>query len=1000
MIARELGNLEKKGLAALLALCLAVLIVPAAAFAAIESKNYEVEVDASAADASVTHMDAISTESNGVGVLAKAGHAGTATVGNVNAANALGIYAHADGDNASANVTAGAVAGTYTEKAVFATGANATVNATVDSVNATIARDGYSHNFGVHSDMGKNGTSNVTVNGDVTISGVAGYTTAVNSFTSDATATSTVTVAGDVNMTGGEYVLKAQNYGSGSGGMATLSAGNVTATDVSSGYSYGNGPAVVRTIAKEGTAAMTMGNLVALGTSYVGARVNSTYGGTLTFNAGNIAMEREGSYALDGSVNDAGSLGVVKVGDITSNKGHGVNLSANSGATLNLETGNITGTGYNYLSADGGEVTATLGTIASAQHDGLNVSSKNTAGSKYTVTTGSITSPEKALSFYTYASAEDPDTITVNGDVTSTGDSHDAGAIYGSSAHGCIDLTVNGNVTSKNSTITDGIQGSATITGDVSSTGADYIPAIASVAYRGPLDLFVGGTISSNGPALSNNAESYENLTLTTWKVTSGTGVYFQGDDEDGTFAKTVNYIVKVEQPKEGDVQTQPIVLSAVKEDGSPLDLSHDFEIAHEGEKVYLIAENLPACTTIAKAYNGEGENKVELSKDETGRFYYTVERGGGIYLSADLVEEHDWDEVSWRWDGDEQSGYTAAYALFHCKRDSQHDVQVKAELLDVMVPPTCIVGGCTRYTAAVTAEQSPDHAAHSDVQDAKLTDPLGHDWGEWTVTSPANCTKAGSEERVCKRDEAHVETRELPVDPAAHDWADWVVTVEPSPTSDGVRTRTCKNNATHVEKEAIAASGKLLVTMVPKGKKGLKLSYTSVEGASGYEVYFAPCNHKNKKNYCKKVATIASGKAGTWVKKGLKKGTSYKAFMMAYKLKDGTKTYMDTSLTAHAYTSGGSKSFTNAKKVTVKTKAISLGVGKSEKIKAGVKKAQKGKKLISTKHAAKLRYITSDKGVATVDKTGKVTGKRKGICKVYVIAANGARQVVTVKVS
>ena len=668
-----LKRFGKKAVAVLMALCLSVLMVPAAAFAAIaeqggalapggmggdaafapaniEGKAYVVEVDASTVDASATHGD-ISTVQNGVGVLAKNGHTGTATVGNVHNegfvddegnvqnASALGVYAHADGGNTdgantSASVTAGAVTGFYAEKAVFATGADATVNATVDSVDATTRNSG--NTFGVNSDIGKNGTSNVKVKGDVTISG-SSNTTAVISKTTDPSAASTVTV-GDVNMTTGAYALWAYAY---SGGVAKLTASNVTATDVSSGYSYGNGPAVVRGWAKNGgTAELTMGNLEAKGNSYVGARLVADKGSKITFNAGNITMEREGSsYAFDGSINGDGARGDVKIGNITSNGGKGLNHSANGGATLNLVTGDITGTDSNGLEAGGGTVNATLGNITSSANSGLHglsVSGKSDAGSKFTVTTGSITASAKALSFYTYAPADDPDKITVNGNLTSTGNSHDCGAIYASSAPGCIDLTVNGSAMSNYYTISGSLQGSATITGDVISTyDGGGIPAISSVAYKGPLDLFVGGTISSNGPALNNNAENYGRLTLTTWKVESGTGEQLFNGDTDGTFAKTVNYIVKSEQPAAHGT------ISVVRADGKEFAKSHDCDVARQGDRILVKPAELESNYYISKAYNGKGADKVELPKDENGDFYLDVADGGGIYLTAELTDKY-----------------------------------------------------------------------------------------------------------------------------------------------------------------------------------------------------------------------------------------------------------------------------------------------------------------------------------------------------------------------
>ena len=57
----------------------------------------------------------------------------------------------------------------------------------------------------------------------------------------------------------------------------------------------------------------------------------------------------------------------------------------------------------------------------------------------------------------------------------------------------------------------------------------------------------------------------------------------------------------------------------------------------------------------------------------------------------------------------------------------------------------------------------------------------LGHDWGAWTVTTPATCTNEGVETRTCKRDPSHVETRTIPT--TGHNWVD-----------NGNGTHTCTN--------------------------------------------------------------------------------------------------------------------------------------------------------------------------------------------------------------
>ncbi len=57
----------------------------------------------------------------------------------------------------------------------------------------------------------------------------------------------------------------------------------------------------------------------------------------------------------------------------------------------------------------------------------------------------------------------------------------------------------------------------------------------------------------------------------------------------------------------------------------------------------------------------------------------------------------------------------------------------------------------------------------------------LGHDWGDWTVTTPATCTNEGVETRTCNRDPSHVETRAIPA--TGHNWVD-----------NGDGTHTCTN--------------------------------------------------------------------------------------------------------------------------------------------------------------------------------------------------------------
>ena len=189
--------------------------------------------------------------------------------------------------------------------------------------------------------------------------------------------------------------------------------------------------------------------------------------------------------------------------------------------------------------------------------------------------------------------------------------------------------------------------------------------------------------------------------------------------------------------------------------------------------------------------------------------------------------------------------------------------------------------------------------------------------------------------------------------------------------------------------------SAVLLAKMKTKGKRSLVLSWNKVNGAQGYDVFFA----KNKKKMKKYKTLKGAGKTKTTIKK-LKKRTAYRAYVRAWVKKNGKKTYICKSNGVCAITSGGSKRYTNPKKVIVKKQSVSLKKGKTSKIKARVAKRVKGKKLLPKSYGPKLRYVSSNESIATVSKRGKITAKAKGTCLIYVCAINGMRKPVKVTVS
>ena len=163
--------------------------------------------------------------------------------------------------------------------------------------------------------------------------------------------------------------------------------------------------------------------------------------------------------------------------------------------------------------------------------------------------------------------------------------------------------------------------------------------------------------------------------------------------------------------------------------------------------------------------------------------------------------------------------------------------------------------------------------------------------------------------------------------------------------------------------------SGILLAKMRAKGKASLCISWTRMEGAEGYDIYFAKYGRK----VSWKVKTIEGNRTFKWKKKKLKAKRAYKAVVKAYVMKNGEKIYVGTSPTVHAYTSGGTKSYTNPRRVKVRKRLVSLRAGRTYKIRARVIKLKKGRKLMPSSYVAYLRYISSDTKVAAVSKTGRI---------------------------
>ena len=109
---------------------------------------------------------------------------------------------------------------------------------------------------------------------------------------------------------------------------------------------------------------------------------------------------------------------------------------------------------------------------------------------------------------------------------------------------------------------------------------------------------------------------------------------------------------------------------------------------------------------------------------------------------------------------------------------------------------PTCTTGG---YQYRVCAND-PSHIEHqADVP------ALGHNWGEYVLTTAPTCDQPGLETSTCQRC-GEKRTRSIPA--TGHRWDAGEVLTSPTCTTPGVRRYTCLNDPSHYKDESIPQLG------------------------------------------------------------------------------------------------------------------------------------------------------------------------------------------------
>ena len=179
---------------------------------------------------------------------------------------------------------------------------------------------------------------------------------------------------------------------------------------------------------------------------------------------------------------------------------------------------------------------------------------------------------------------------------------------------------------------------------------------------------------------------------------------------------------------------------------------------------------------------------------------------------------------------------------------------------------------------------------------------------------------------------------------------------------------------------------------LTEEGYHKLSWSWHGTARRVKFKIYGAPLGEKYRK------IAVVNGPELSFVNKVLDdKIWKYFVVPVLY-LEDGTRQKMKPSIKSFLVSKGNTK-YTNATSIEIKGyDYFWLPKGESYKLTLTITKETEDKKLYSSKKNPKLRYLSSDEGVATVS-DGIVTAVSEGWCYIDVITENGLDAFVTVQV-
>lgn len=444
------------------------------------------------------------------------------------------------------------------------------------------------------------GSSSVTVNGGISMDlGSRGYAARAESHNGSKSA---VTLNGDAAVKAKKQAVGVNSVAAESGNSEVYATGSI---NVESAADKAIG--VIAEGSSEGSAkAVTAGDITAIssGNGAFGLWIRGQQGDSSIEHTGNISVSvdsdgflREASGVMAGYLYDMydGNNGSVKVtGDIRAEArgndadAYGVNVHCDRASNYNVEVkGNIESQSENSRSY-GAFLYAWADNVLNAKIDGNITAVGSEEYGSYGINT--------------FSRSNSTVTADVNGDVKAA-----TGIYLGSSEeNGYTDVCVNGTV--------EGTE-NAVMIGTIGSESEDFSEKTKLTVWKLVPDS-AGAVAVVN--AMSDRVDEY------------GFPIYETKEIEE--FEKEILYIIKSE---DGEGCT----ISVLKEDGTPLEESHEYGVAREGEKI-KIQVTPEEGRVILGVFNNDGESETEILPDENGEYYYEVPRGGGVNIYAKTAAE------------------------------------------------------------------------------------------------------------------------------------------------------------------------------------------------------------------------------------------------------------------------------------------------------------------------------------------------------------------------